>query len=369
MTQARNRLFYGWWVVLVAALSLFLGPTPMVAFSFGVFLKPLVQEFHASRGAVSLAFTLHATMVALSMPFAGRIVDRFGPRKVILTSACTAGLLLLSANFCSGNIWQLYLLYAALGVASCGVAPVSYCDVISHWFDRHRGLALGFMMAGLGTGALVMPSVAHYLITSFGWRMAFGFSGVAILLIGVPILAIFLKEKPELMSLLPDGGPSALTRWNTREADSGMSFGEAGRTSTLWLLLCAFVLVAAGVAGCSAHIAAVLADQGTSTRSAAFATSIFGGGLLLGRVGSGYLLDRFFAPRVAAVIFVCAASGIGLLRIAGSQELAFAAAFSIGLGLGAEVDVMAYLTSRYFGLQSFGSIYGFIFACLFCPLG
>jgi predicted MFS family arabinose efflux permease len=128
-------------------------------------------------------------------------------------------------------------------------------------------------------------------------------------------------------------------------------------------LLCAFVLVAAGVAGCSAHIAAVLADQGASTRSAAFATSIFGGGLLLGRVGSGYLLDRFFAPRVAAIIFVCAASGIGLLRIAGSQELAFAAAFCIGLGLGAEVDVMAYLTSRYFGLQSFGSIYGFIFAC------
>jgi predicted MFS family arabinose efflux permease len=363
MTQARTRLFYGWWVVLVAALSLFLGPTPIVVFSFGVFLKPLIQEFHASRGAVSLAFTLHATMVALSLPFAGRLIDRFGPRKIILTSTCTVGLLMLAANLCSGNIRQLYLFYAAVGVASCGVAPVSYCDVISHWFDRHRGRALGFMMAGLGTGALIMPSVAHYLIAMFGWRMTFGCSGAVILVISVPALAMYLKEKPELMGLLPDGGPSAFTRSNTRDADSGMSFGEAGRTSTLWVLLGAFVLVASGVSACSAHIAAVLADQGLSARTGAIATSVFGGGLLLGRVGSGYLLDRFFAPRVAAVIFGCVAAGMGLLRIAGSQGAAFAAAFVIGLGLGAEVDIMAYLISRYFGLRSFGAIYGFIFAC------
>ena len=363
MTQARNRLFYGWWVALVAAVALFLGPTPIAAFSFGVFLKPLIQEFHASRGAVSLAFTLHAMMTALSLPFAGRLIDRFGPRKIILTSTCTVGFILLTANFCSGNIWQLYLFYAAVGVASCGVAPVSFCDVISHWFDRQRGLALGFMMAGLGTGALIMPSAAHYLIEKFDWRMAFGFSGAAILLISVPVLAMFFKEKPELMSLLPDGGPSAFTRSNTRDADSGMSFREAARTSILWLLICAFVLVAGGVSACSAHIAAVFADQGLSTRTGAFATSAFGGGLLLGRVGSGYLLDRFFAPRVAAVIFGCTATGIALLRIAASQGAAFAAAVVIGLGVGAEVDIMAYLTSRYFGLRSFGAIYGFIFAC------
>jgi predicted MFS family arabinose efflux permease len=272
-------------------------------------------------------------------------------------------LLLLLANFCSRNIWQLYLFYAAVGVASCGVAPVSYCDVISHWFDRRRGMALGFMMAGLGTGALIMPSAAHYLIATFGWRMALCSSGAMTLLINVPILAMFLKEKPELMGLLRDGGPCAFARSNVPETDSGMSFREAWHTPTLWLLLCAFILVACSVSACLAHIAAVLADQGLSARTAAFATSIFGGGLLVGRVCSGYLLDRFFAPRVAAVIFGCAAAGMGLLRIAGSQGIAFAAAFCIGLGLGAEVDVMAYLTSRYFGLRSFGAIYGFIFAC------
>lgn len=194
MTKSRTRLFYGWWVVLTAALGLFFGPTPIVGFSFGVFLKPLIQEFHSSRGAVSLAFTLHATMVALCLPFAGRLIDRFGPRKVILASTCIVGLILLSAHFCSRNICQLYFFYSAVGVASCGVAPVPYCDVISHWFDRHRGQALGFMMAGLGAGALIMPSIAHYLITRFGWRTAFGISGAAILLISLPILTVFLKR-------------------------------------------------------------------------------------------------------------------------------------------------------------------------------
>jgi predicted MFS family arabinose efflux permease len=214
----------------------------------------------------------------------------------------------------------------------------------------------------LGAGAIIMPSAANYLIARFGWRMTFGFSGAAILLISVPVQTMFLKEKPEVMGLFPDGGPYAFTRSNASGADSGLSFRDAWHTPTLWLMLCAFILVAGSISACFAHIAAILADQGVPARTAAFATSVFGGGLLVGRVGSGYLLDRFFAPRVAAVIFGCAAAGMGLLRIAGSPGLAFAAAFFIGLGLGAEVDVMAYLTSRYFGLRSFGTIYGLIFA-------
>jgi MFS family permease len=110
-----------------------------------------------------------------------------------------------------------------------------------------------------------------------------------------------------------------------------------------------------------AHIAAILTDRGAHAQTAALAASLLGGGLLVGRTGSGYLLDRFFAPRVAALIFACAGAGIGLLRIPASPQLAFVAAFFIGLGLGAEVDISAYLISRYFGLRSFGAIYGFIF--------
>ena len=361
MNEKRPRLFYGWWVVLTCALGLFLGPIPTFFFSFAVFLKPFVREFHAGRGAVSIALTLETTTLALCVPFAGRLIDRFGPRKVILPANLAASLILLAAYFISDKIWQLYVFYLILGIVGAGVAPVSYCYVISHWFDRHRGLALGLMMAGLGMGAFVMPSAAQYLIARFGWRLAFGVVGALILIITLPVLTRFLVEKPESMGLLPDGvacatGPSAPPVRNV-----GMVLRDALRTPAFWLLLSSIVLVSASVQACFAHIAAILADRGASAKTAALAASTFGAGVLAGRTGSGYLLDRFFAPRVAAVIFACAAAGIGLLRVAASQGLAFAAALFIGLGLGAEVEIMAFLISRYFGLRAFGAIYGLVF--------
>jgi predicted MFS family arabinose efflux permease len=366
LIRNRPRLFYGWWVVLTSALGLFLGPIPIVVFSFGIFLKQLAQEFHSGRGKVSLALTFTTTILALGLPFAGRLIDRFGARRVILPSTLMVGLILLSAYFCSGKIWQLYVLYLAVGIAGCGVGPVPYCTVIAHWFDKYRGLALGLMMLGLGAGAMIMPSAAQYLIARVGWRLTFCIVGAATLLIAAPVIAIFLKDRPEPMGLLPDGATRAVAGVGAGDwglgARGGLGWHEARHAPTFWLLFFAFILVSASVQGCFTHIAAILADRGTSAQAAALATSLFGGGLLVGRTGLSYLLDRFFAPRVAAVIFACAAAGIALLQTAGSQELAFAATFFIGLGLGAEVDIMAYLTSRYFGLRAFGTIYGVIFA-------
>jgi MFS family permease len=362
MTEIRPKFFYGWWMVLISALGLFLGPIPIVVFSSGVFLKPMTQEFHSGRGAVSFAFTLQHAMTAFGLPFAGRLIDRFGPRRVTLSSTIIGGLILLSAYFCTGRIGQLYMFYGILGIANSATGVMLYAHVISHWFDKYRGLALGATMFGLGAGAVIMPSAAQYLIARFGWRLTFGIVGAAMLTVTLPLLTMFLEERPEVMGLLPDGRPHDVTANLRAEPDPGLSWSEAWHVPTLWLLFCGFILVAVSVQACLAHIPAILADRGSPARAAALASSLFGAGLLVGRTGSGYLLDRFFAPRVAAVIFGCAAFGIGLLRIEGSQELAFSAAFLIGFGQGAEADIMAYLTSRYFGLRCFGAIYGFVFA-------
>jgi MFS family permease len=173
MTSNRPRIFYGWWIVLTSAVGLCLGP-PVTVFSFGVFLNSLVHDFHTSRAAVSLAFTLHNIVGALWLPLSGRLIDRFGARRVILPATMIYGLILLSAIWLGSSIWQFYLFYAALGLVSTnGPSPVPHGVVISHWFNRRRGLALGLMALGVGVGGIVVPLVAQHLIASFGWPTGF----------------------------------------------------------------------------------------------------------------------------------------------------------------------------------------------------
>ena len=126
-------------------------------------------------------------------------------------------------------------------------------------------------------------------------------------------------------------------------------------------MVCAFFLVSASVQGCVLHMAAMLTDRGLSIQTAALGSSLLGAALLMGRVATGYLLDRFFAPHLGAVLFGGAAAGIGLLWMSNSTATVLMGALLVGLGLGAEVDIIAYLVSRYFGLRFFGKIYGLAF--------
>ena len=174
-------VFYGWWVAVTAALALLLGSVPIMVFSFSVFLRPLAHAFHSGRGAVSLAFTLHNLAVSICAPLAGWLADRFGPRKVILPSMIIAGLLLASSNLFTNGIWQLYAFYVAVGFFGCGAGLLPYSTVVSHWFDRNRGLALGVMMSGFGLGAVIMPSLAQYVIGRLGWQLTYSIFGAGFL--------------------------------------------------------------------------------------------------------------------------------------------------------------------------------------------
>jgi len=360
----RPAVFYGWWVALTAATGLFLSIVPIVVFSFGVFLRPITRDFHAGRGEVSFAYTLFSLTQSVSMPLAGWLMDRFGARRVILPSMVLGSVVLLLVPFCSNSLLRLYVIFGLLGVLAAGAGVVAFAKVTSQWFDRHRGLALGLMMLGLGLGAFVMPWFAHLLIAGFGWRVAYAGVGAAILLVSTPLVMKFLRERSESLGLMPDGAISSdrAAPAEPISRDPGMTWRDALCTRTFWLLFTSFALVAAATQACFTHMAAIVSDRGSNGQLAALASSLLGGGLLVGRTGSGYLLDRFFAPRVAAVIFAGAGCGIALLRIASSPGAAFVAAFLIGLALGAEGDVMPYLTSRYFGLRSFGEICGIIFA-------
>jgi MFS family permease len=360
MNNKNRSTFYGWWVVTASAIGLFWG-VPVTVYSFSVFFKPLMQEFHAGRAAVSLGFTLHLIAAAASAPLTGWLIDRYGSRKVILTGTALFGSVLLANKAFSGSISLFYLFLLILGVVLHGTGPIPYGNVISYWFDRRRGLALGLMMLGIGLGAIIVPSMAQLLIARFDWRSAYAIFGAAVLLIPIPVVAALIKERPGEVGLLRDGAPSRDSVPRNDDDAQGLSAGQAWGTQTFWLMVCAFFLAGASLQGCVVHLAAMLNDRGINAQTAALGSSLLGAALLLGRAGTGYLLDRLFAPYIAAAFFGGATLGIAMLWL-GGPAVAFAGAFLIGLGLGAEVDLIAYLTSRYFGLRAFGKVYSSIFA-------
>lgn len=194
--QKSGKVFYGWWIVLVAGIGLAVHSAPILGFTLGVFLKSFSQEFSWSRTQISFAFTLSALGMTLAAPFLGWLVDRFGARRVILPAVALFGLGTLSLYFLSAHLWHFYAIFLLTGVVGSGTTPVPYSKVISQWFDRQRGLALGLATVGSSVGAFVMPSLAQVLIISIGWRHAYVVLGLLTLGITLPVVGLFLKETP-----------------------------------------------------------------------------------------------------------------------------------------------------------------------------
>src|SRR5581483_1612304 len=344
---------YGWWIVFVAAVGLSMGYGPVVTFTFSVFLRVLNQEFGWSRGDISQAFSISLLVMSFVFPVVGRLVDRFGARAVIIPSILLFGFGLMSLSWLSASLRHLYVVYVLLGLVGGGTAPVPYSKVLSHWFDKQRGLALGVAMVGLGLGTFVMPSLAQALLVSYGWRYAYVLIGLMVTIVTIPVVGLFLKETPEMVGLGPDGEAVNAGRTRVHEPQTGLSALEARQTPTFWILVGSFFLMSASVHGCLIHLVPLLTDRGISPQLAAMATSLFGGALLLGRIGAGYLLDHLFASSVAVGFFCGATLGLLLMWTAVTGTAAFVAAFLVGLGMGAEGDIIAYLISRYFGLRAF----------------
>jgi MFS family permease len=346
-----DRVTRGWVIVMTAVMGIAVSFGSLVIFAFSVFIKPLGDEFGWSRTQISLAFTLTALMVAVFSPVIGRIVDRLGARKVLLPCVAIYG-----AAFCGlatvRSLAQFYAIYVVLGVVGNGTTQLCYARVIAAWFDKRRGIALATMMAGVGAGAIGIPPLATRLIEIHGWREAYLMLGLSVFVLGLIPAGLLLRETP----------PDALRQ--SKEAmpvETGMRGMEAARTPVFWMLLTGFFLFSVSVNGSVAHLVPVLSDRGFSSETAALAASMMGVLTLGGRLLTGALLDRFAGSRVTGVFFAIAAIGVAVLSQARTVTMGFAGAGLIGLGMGAEADVMPYLVSRYFGLRAFSEIYGYTF--------
>ena len=241
------RIFYGWWLVLVSAIGIMLSSGSVLTFTFGVFFLPLNEEFGWSRTQISLGYSLMALAFGLLQPWIGKLIDRYTARKVILPSVVLVGVLLMSLRFLTAELWFFYVVFGVLGALGAGTGMAGYVNVISHWFDRRRGLALGLTIGGFGLGASAMPTLAHRLITELGWRGAYFALGVMVILITVPVVGLFLRETPQQMGLLPDGESVADDVGKALPIEQqGLRFGDVWRTATFWHMV---VAVFADIAG------------------------------------------------------------------------------------------------------------------------
>lgn len=344
MAAEEGRLGYeGWRVAFAAAIGVFFAALVLV--TFPVLLKPWSEEFSWSRQAVSMAFGIAAAVAGVCAAPLGHLLDRVGPRKIILPSLVLFGCSFAALSLMSPHLWHLYALFAALGLTAIGTSQVAYARVISTWFTSRRGLALSVVITGGALGGVLHPPVAQALIQRVGWRGACLAFGALALVIGVPIVARFVRERPS-------ANPS-------RSRAEGATFGEGLRSRNFWVLAIVLLCTTMLQNSVLVHLPSLLTDRGVSPGRAAVALSGMATASVVGRLVTGVLIDRVFATRVLLVLMALAAGGAFLLSGARSFGPGVFAAVLVGFGTGGESDVIPYLLSQYFGLRSLSTLYGF----------
>ena len=338
--------YYGWRVVLAACLGVMAGFGSLFVYTFSVFVKPLAAEFGWSREAISSGFAVAAVTLGFVSPLLGRWIDRFGPRRIILICMTVYVCAIASLSLLRFGLWQFYATCFVLGLVGNGAAHLAYSRSISTWFHRRLGIALALVMVGAGLGAMILPVVAQSIISRSGWRAAYGSLSAIALLLGLPLSWRYIRERSS------DDHKSAAV------AHSGMTWQQGLRSFAFWIITAILFVSSISMNGAVTHLSALLTDRGITAEHAALCASILGGSSLLGRVVVGWLLDRFFGPRVAFIINLITALGIFLLARASSFPAGCIAAALIGVGAGGEAATTPYLLTRYFGLRSFSTLYG-----------
>jgi OFA family oxalate/formate antiporter-like MFS transporter len=371
--KPQSPFFYGWAIAIASALGIGFGVSVYLPATTGLLVGPLGRDLHWTPPQIYLALTFATTSTILIAPFLGSIVDRFSARRVIALSFLLEALLIASCHNLDGDIRWFYARYAAFALLATGTTAIGYSALLSRWFNRRRGLALGIALAGLGAGGVFWSLLGQWLLQHCGWRDAFLYMAGVVAVIILPIQILVLRDNPESMGLEVDGAmrtlgsaaapPSASPgRLLAQLPDRDLTLRQVLGHGLYWLMMVTFFLVAAASYGVMLNVIPLLERQGATPQYAAAAQASIWSVLVFGRIITGWLMDRFFAPRVAQAFLVPPMVGVAMLAVGVSGPSAFVAAMLVGLAAGAEVDVLAYLVSRYFGLRHFGAIYSTYFA-------
>ncbi|WP_313823284.1 MFS transporter [Citricoccus sp.] len=339
----------GWPALLFSTLGAGVGFSSL-GYILGALVVPLQDEFGWGRGQINLASLVSSLGLAFALPFVGRLLDRFGVKRVTLVSVPLLVITLTMLGLYTSSLAVFLMFYAFAGILGAGTSAVTYSKAIVEKFDTRRGIALGIMAAGLGCAGLLLPPLMGIVIANAGWRGAYLTMAA---LAALPFVLVFFARL---------GSPSAAaTEPAAAEIHKPAHIRHAMRRREFWILCASFFLLGWALLTMVPHFVPLLIDSGVDPVQAALLSSLIGVGTVIARPVIGWLFDRFYATYVAVPMFIAAAIGC-LLLLWGGPALAPLTALLIGIGFGAEIDLMSYLSSRYFSRQAFASLYSFVYS-------
>lgn len=347
-------------MVVAAMVGVALGLSPIPFYTIGMLAPQLSAEFGWSFAALMASITVQSGVVMIASPLAGIAIDRFGARPVALVSLPLFGLSFMSLALSNGSLTLYYAQWVIMAVLGVGTLSATWTRVVTQWFDKWRGMALGLASCGTGiTGFIIKPLCAH-LIETHGWRTAVVVVGCLPIVVGVPVVALLFREMAR-GAAAPDKPVEAAEE----VVQSGLTLAEAARDRRLWIMAGAFLFIAFALTAPTPNLENILKTRAFTLPQIGEITAAFGLSVIAGRLIGGWLLDRFWAPLIALVILAFPALGCWLLTSSAlSPLIATLAVISLGFGAGFEFDLLAYLISRFFGQRHYGAIYGCFYAVI-----
>ena len=345
-TSASSEWRRFWFLPFAAALGY--STSVIHVYSLGPFIEPLSREFGWSRAQISLGISVASFISAMFCIPIGMLVDRVGPRRIALIGvpAMTGAFALLGTS--SGGTANWLMLWSIIALGTLWVQATVWTSAVASRFEASRGLAFAITLSGGSLSATVFPLLATWLIGAYGWRTGFaGLAGIWVALV-LPVLLVCFR-----------GAQDGVKKERHADSQAGVGLAEGLRSPTLYKLLLAAGLFSFTTIGAVVHFVPILTGNGATPLAAAGVASLVGVFSIVGRLGTGALLDRFPGHLVGAAAFLLPILASTLLLTNGESPICQSiAAAVLGLTVGSEVDVIAYLAARHFGLKNFGALYG-----------
>ncbi len=345
----------GWGPLLAAMIGTMCGLITITNYSQGFFVGPVTEEFGWSKAQFFLGFTAMMLAGVITAPLVGTLADKFG--------ACLLGIVglvghavsyvLISLNPGSLALW--YASFVLLAILAAGSLPIIWTKVVNGWFVKNRGKAIGITMVGTGLGAMLLPPIIEAVIASAGWRAGYRVVGIGALVFAMPFVLVLFRER--------QSEPETAGETQNHPMQWGYTVSDAAKQAKFWVLCGVLFLTVFFVVGMLSNFERIMIAEGLDRPTIAGIAAIMGGTVIVGRLMVGALVDRFWAPGVGMFFFSLPI--ISVLLLLNTDITVVAAVFvaiTLGLASGAELDLLSYLTSRYFGTAHYGAIFGVIFA-------